>query len=975
MRIEEVREYKIIKKKELKDLRAQGYLLKHKKSGARILIISNDDRNKVFYAGFRTPPSDSCGTPHILEHTVLCGSRKYKAKDPFIELAKGSLNTFLNAMTYPDKTVYPVASTNDKDFANLSDVYMDAVLHPAIYENEKIFRQEGWHYELESQDGELTYNGVVYNEMKGAFSSPDDVLERFVLNSLYPDTAYSLESGGDPDDIPKLSYERFLELHRTFYHPCNSYIYIYGDCDMAERLTWLDREYLSHYEEQEISSAIKKQKPFSSMHEMEKNYSLSDSEDLNGNTYLSLNYVIDGNLDPKLSVSFQIIQYALLEAQGAPLKQAILDAGICKDVESLFESGILQPYFSIVAKYSDEKHRDTFIKTVNDTIRDQIKKGIDRQSLLAGLNIFEFRYREADFGSYPKGLMYGLACLDSWLYDDMDPFSPIELNPVYESLRKEIEKGSGYFEDLLKKFFVENNHSSFVMLKPEKGLTTKKDEEIAKKLKKYKESLSKEEIEKIIKDTKELKEYQSTPSTQKELQTIPMLDISDIEKKALPFKNDENVVDGTIFVHHDIFTNGIAYIGLMFSMQSIPEDILPAAGLLLKGVLGSVSTKDHTYQELNNLININTGGMSFESNSYPSSENHVDFDEEFEIRVKVKEDRIGTAFELIKEILFTSDLSDKKRLKELVEMLKSRIQSSMQSSGHVIASSRALSYVNDQMYYNDRLSGIEAYRYIDALERDFDNRIDGVIKDMKKVLEILLHRDNLMTDITGSKKSYDETVKNTLKIRESLSEKPSKPAKLKFDRKVANEGFRSPGQVQYVAKAGNFLDKGLPYRGELKVLKVILGYDYLWNNVRVLGGAYGCMSGFARNGNIFIVSYRDPNLKKTMDVFDGAAKFVKGFKVTKRDMTKFIIGTISDIDTPLTPRAEGLRSLMAYMSRISFEDVQKERDAVLACDPEKIRELAPYLELTMKDDVFCVVGSEEKIDENTSLFKEVRNLI
>ncbi|MCR5650520.1 MAG: insulinase family protein [Lachnospiraceae bacterium] len=974
MKIEDVKEYEVIKKQDIKDLRSKGYLLRHKKSGARICILQNDDRNKVFYTAFRTPPSDSCGTPHILEHTVLCGSKKYRAKDPFIELAKGSLNTFLNAMTYPDKTVFPVASTNDTDFKNLSDVYMDAVLHPNIYENEKIFRQEGWHYELDAPDGELTYNGVVYNEMKGAFSSPDDVLERFVFNSLYPDTAYALESGGDPDDIPDLTYERFLELHKKYYHPSNSYIYIYGNCDMAERLKWLDREYLSEYGKEEIDSKIRKQKPFSSMLRTEKKYSLSDSEDLSDNTYLSLNYVTDGDLDPKLKVSFQILQYALLESQGAPLKQAVLDAGICKDVESVYEGGILQPYFSIVAKYSDEKHSDTFIKIINEKITELIKNGIDRQSLLAGLNIFEFKYREADFGNYPKGLMYGLECLDSWLYDDSDPFSHIELNGVFEALRAEIESDSRYFEKILERFFVKNTHSSFVMLKPEKGLSTRKEEETAKKLAKLKEKLSPEETARIIKETKELKEYQSGPSTQEELKTIPILDIKDIEKQALPIKNDEKRVDGSIFLHHDIYTNGIAYIGLMFSMQSIPEELVTAVGLL-KSVLGAVNTKEHTYKELNNLVNIETGGLSFETAFYSCSESFRDFDEEFEIRVRVKEDRIGKAFDLIREILFDSDFSDKKRLKELVGIMKSRAQSVMQSSGHVVSSTRALSYISDQMYYNDKLSGIEFYRYVDELERDFENRIDKAVKDMKKVLEILLHGDNLMTDVTSSKKAFDETVKSTLELKKLLSKKASVPAKIRFARHKANEGFRSPGQVQYVAKAGNFFEKGLPYRGELRVLKVIMGYDYLWNNVRVLGGAYGCMSGFSRNGNMFFVSYRDPHLKHTLKVFDEAAEFVKKFKVSKRDMNKFIIGTISDLDTPLTPKAEGLRSLGAYMSRVTFEELQEERDSILSCSQKSIRELAQYLELTMKDDVICVVGSEEKIDENSKLFGEVRNLL
>ncbi len=974
MKIENVKEYEVIKKKEVKDLNSKGYLLRHKKSGARVFILSNNDRNKVFYVGFRTPPFDSKGTPHILEHTVLCGSKKYKAKDPFIELAKGSLNTFLNAMTFSDKTVYPIASTNEKDFENLSDVYMDAVLNPAIYENEKIFRQEGWHYELEDEKDELIYNGVVYNEMKGAYSSPDDVLDRFTYESLYPDTPYSVESGGDPEFIPLLTYKDFLDFHKRYYHPANSYIYIYGDSDMAERLKWLDREYLSKYEAIKVDSALKLQKPFKKMAECEKTYALSDGEDLKDNTYLSLNYVMADNLDPKMYLAFQIIEYVLLDSPGAPLKEALLDAGIGKDIEGTYENGIYQPYFAVIAKYANGEDKKKFLKVVSETLKKLTKEGFDKKTLLSALNIFEFRYREADFGQYPKGLMYGLQALDSWLYDETDPFMHIEQNKTYEALRKEVEGDSGYFEGLVEKYLINNTHSALVMLKPEKGLTAKQDKKVRKKLEDYKASLSKDEIKKIIEDTKELKKYQSEPSTPEELLTIPLLEISDIEKKALEFKNEENIIDGTKYIYHDIFTNGIAYTGLMFSMQSIPEKLLCHAGLL-RSVLGSVSTKNYSYQELNSEINLASGGIGPEVACYPDSVNIEDFDQEFEIRARIREDKLDRAFELMDEILFTSDLSDKKRIKEIVSAVKSRLQASLPSSGHATASSRALSYISDSRYYAEKLSGLDYYAFIDDVEKHFGERFDSLKKGMQEVLNILLHKDNFMFDMTGSKEAFSECVKLAEGIKKKLSIKPSKSADISFDRTVRNEGLRSAGQVQYVAKAGNFIKEGLPYRGELNVLKVIMGYDYLWNNVRVLGGAYGCMSMFARGGNVYLVSYRDPHLKETLSVFDKASEFVKSFKVSKRDMTKFIIGAISDKDTPLTPKAEGLRSLAAYMGRISFEDIQKERDEILSCSQEKIRQLAPYLEKTMSRDVLCVVGAENVIDENKKLFKETRNLL
>lgn len=423
--------YELIEERRVEDLNSDGYLLRHRKSGARILLLSNDDNNKVFSVGFRTPPPDSTGVPHILEHSVLCGSKKYPVKDPFVELVKGSLNTFLNAMTYPDKTVYPVASCNDKDFKNLMNVYMDAVFYPNIYVHEEIFRQEGWHYELESPEDDLTINGVVYNEMKGAYSSPEDVLDREIYSSLYPDTAYALESGGDPDVIPSLTYEGFLDFHRKYYHPANSYIYLYGDMDMEERLIWLDEEYLSKFERIEIDSKVELQKPFEKTREIRKKYSVTEEETLENQTYLSYSTVIDTSLNREYYLAFQILEYALLEAPGAPLKQALLDKKIGKDIISSYENGIYQPFFSVIAKNANTSDKEAFLATIRETLEEIVKKGIDRKSLWAGINYFEFKYREADFGSYPKGLMYGLQAYDSWLYDEKQPFMHIEANDTF----------------------------------------------------------------------------------------------------------------------------------------------------------------------------------------------------------------------------------------------------------------------------------------------------------------------------------------------------------------------------------------------------------------------------------------------------------------------------------------------------------------------------------------------------------------
>ena len=430
--------YELIQEKKLADLKSEGYYLRHKKSGAKVLLMKNDDENKVFFVGFRTPPEDSTGLPHILEHSVLCGSKNFPLKDPFVELVKGSLNTFLNAMTYPDKTVYPVASCNDKDFQNLMHVYMDAVFYPNIYVHDEIFRQEGWSYNLENAEDALTYNGVVYNEMKGAFSSPEGVLDRVILNSLFPDTCYANESGGDPECIPELTYEQFLDFHKKYYHPSNSYIYLYGDMDFEEKLAWLDKEYLSSFEAIEIDSTIGLQRPFEEMKEIVQTYSITSNEPEEDNTYLSYNKVIGTSLDRELYLAFEVLDYALLSAPGAPLKTVLTDAGIGKDILGSYDNGIYQPIFSIVAKNANEEQKNEFVELIESTISKIVKEGIDTKALEAGIHYHEFRYREADFGNFPKGLEYGLQIFDSWLYDDEVPFLHLEALAVYEFLKSQI---------------------------------------------------------------------------------------------------------------------------------------------------------------------------------------------------------------------------------------------------------------------------------------------------------------------------------------------------------------------------------------------------------------------------------------------------------------------------------------------------------------------------------------------------------
>ena len=705
MSIYDLNAYEVLQTEDLSDLKSKGTLLKHKKSGARVLLMENDDENKVFTIGFRTPPSDSTGVPHIMEHSVLCGSKEFPVKDPFVELVKGSLNTFLNAMTYPDKKVYPVASCNDKYFQNLMHVYMDAVFYPNIYQNDKTFRQEGWSYKLDNPDGELTISGVVYNEMKGAFSSPEGVLDRVVLNSLFPDNTYSVESGGDPEVIPELTYERFLDFHRKYYHPSNSYIYLYGDMNMEEKLRWLDEKYLSDFENEPVDSEIHLQKPFTEMKEVVQEYSIASEESEEDNTYLSYNKVIGTTLDEKLYLAFEILDYALLSAPGAPLKKALLDAGVGKDISGSYDNGVYQPIFSVISKNANVEQKEEFVRVIEDTLKDIVKNGINKKALRAGINYHEFRFREADFGNYPRGLMYGLQLFDSWLYDETKPFIHMQAIPTFEFLKEQVE--TGYFEELIQKYLLDNTHGSIVIIKPERGRTARMDKELADKLQVYKDSLSKEEIDALVKATKELEEYQEEESAPEDLAKIPVLGREDISREIAPIYNKELETSGVKLVHHEVETNGIGYTALLFDLSGIPEEKLPYISIL-QSVLGIINTKNYEYSELFNEINVHTGGIgtSLELYTDVTKVKEKEFRATFEIKGKALYPKMDVLFSMMREILMESDLGDEKRLKEILAMLKSRLQMSFLSSGHTTAALRSLSYTSPMAKFKDDTDGI-----------------------------------------------------------------------------------------------------------------------------------------------------------------------------------------------------------------------------------------------------------------------------
>ncbi|WP_290459190.1 insulinase family protein [Romboutsia ilealis] len=960
----------LVREENIKEVNSIAKIFEHEKTGARLLHMENDDTNKVFSIGFKTPPEDSTGVMHILEHSVLCGSRKFPTKEPFVELVKGSLNTFLNAMTFSDKTIYPIASQNEKDFFNLMDVYLDAVFYPNIYKTKEILMQEGWHYDLEKKEDELTYKGVVYNEMKGAFSSPEGILMRKIQETLFPDNTYSNESGGDPKYIPDLTYEQFVDTHKKYYHPSNSYIFLYGDINLEKCLKFINEEYLANFDKKEIDAEIKPQEKYNSIKDMEYTYSISEEDDEKEKTFLALNYVTGKSTDEEVYMDLNLLEYILLEAEGAPLKKALLDAEIGKDIFGSFDGGILQPVFSIIAKNSEVSKKEEFKKVVYDTLNDLVKNGIDKKLIEGCINAFEFRLREADTGGYPKGLVYYMNAMDSWLYGG-DPLMHIKYEHTIENVKKSLT--TNHFEELIKKYMLDNTHASLLTLKPEKGLAQREEDELKEKLENYKNSLSEEELNKIVEETNNLILRQSTPDSPELLETIPLLSLDDIGKEVedLPINKEKH--NDIEILHCNTFTSNIAYLNFMFYGKCIKEEDIPYFSLL-GNLLAKVDTKTYDYKELSNEILINTGDMYFRNQVYGNDKDENKYYPFLEVRTKVMDDKIYKSMEIMADIVKNSLFEDNKRIREVIRELISRIEMMLMQAGHQVAVGRVASYFSPAASYMEKISGYDYYKFLKDIENNFDNKIENLKSKLYELQNTIFNKNNLMVFITGEDKELNLLKENINKVVDVLSTESLNNNDYTFNEERKNEGLMTPANVDYVCKGYNFKKLGYDYNGSLLVLKTILGYDYLWNRVRVKGGAYGCMSTIARTGNMAFVSYRDPNLTETLKAFNEAPDFIKSFDVSDREMTKYIIGTISNLDMPLTPASKGEKALGMYMRGITKEDRQRERDEVLAANVETIKEYNKLIEDVMNKDFICVVGDEKKIKADKDIFKNLINV-
>lgn len=954
----------------LGDVKTAGIVLRHKKSGARVCVMSNDDENKTFCAAFRTPVSDDTGVPHIIEHSVLNGSKNYPSRDPFMQLAKGSLNTFLNAMTYNDKTLYPVASCNDKDFKNLMNVYMDAVFYPNIYRNREIFMQEGWRYEMENPEDELKINGVVYSEMKGATSSPYSCLWRAISKAMFPDTTYGKSSGGEPVSIPDLSYEDFLNFHRSHYHPSNSYIFVYGDCDMDERLAWMDENYLSAFDAIDPHSEVRAQPRFGEKEprRITEKYSVSSTEETEGKSYFAYAALCNSALNVVEATAWDVISEVLIHSVGAPIKQALFDAGIGTEIGGGYDTHMIENAFCVTAKETKSEDLDRFYSIVRNVLEEQVKNGLNEKALLAALNQREFSFRESDYGGYPRGLDYATNMLMSWLYDDKAAFSYMHILDVYAELKAKI--GTGYYENLIRTQFLDSDHCVLCLIEPERGLVEKRNEELARKLAAYKASLSPEQIDAIVADTKRLREYQSHEPTEEELNCIPTLERTDISRTAPEFYNEEREIGGVKGVYHDVETNGIAYGSVLFDIGKIPSRYVPYVGIL-GSILGKIDTENHSFADLSIDIKLNTGSLYFSPTTYKTFENTTEYRPFYALYFRVLSDKVKYALDTALEIIRTSKFEDVKRLREILGEVKSGKQNHIMNNGNAVAGQRARSRFSPIDAYYEKLGGVDYYQFLCDLTDNFEAKADEFVANLRAVANFIFNSENMTVSIAADDEGYRSFCDSLPAFVAGLDamEHGSLGDYVPVELTKENEGFMIASQVQYVARAGNFKSAGFPYTGALQVVKTAVNVDYLYQQIRVKGGAYGCGCGFTSDtGNVTFTSYRDPMLKETAEVYLGAGDFLRKNAPSEKELTRYIIGTFSAYERPMSPAGKVYRSLNAYMTGRPYEDVLRERAEMLDVTVEQFQAAADLIDAALAQGYVCAVGNEKKLSDNADLF-------
>jgi hypothetical protein len=948
----EIYGFREVSREKLAEVGGDAVVYEHIKTGGRVLSIINSDENKTFGISFRTPPENSTGLAHILEHSVLCGSRKYPVKEPFVELLKGSLQTFLNAMTFPDKTVYPVASPNVQDFYNLVDVYLDAVFHPALTPN--TLMQEGWHY-VPGDDGSYEYKGVVFNEMKGVYSSPDSLLYEHTQHSIFPDNTYGLDSGGDPAVIPDLTFEDFMNFHERYYHPSNSYAFFYGDDDPDERLRILD-EYFSEYDQEDPQSEIALQKSFSKPVSVEKKYA-AEGED--SKSMVTVSFLLPEATSPEAGLAFDVLEELLIGLPSSPLRKALNDSGLGEDLAGAgFESELRQMFFSVGLKGISRDDSAKVEALILQTLRDLAEKGFDSGDIEAALNTVEFDLRENNSGSYPRGLMVMLNSLTTWLYDG-DPLGNVRYENRLADLKKQLESGSNVFEDMIRRYFLENQHRTTVLLSPDTGLGAEIRKRETERLEKEISAMDEAELQAVAEKAVELKRLQELPDSPENLAKIPRLKVSDLPKNNVEIPCEEK--DGLLF--HDIDTSGILYLDLVFDMSAVPDSLLSLVPVFGRALIELGSSRTG-FVELTRRIAANTGGIS------PTSIVGARYSDKsctanFVLRAKSTVEKAPAMFDILNELLQEADFSNRDRLRQIILESKARFEHRVIPSGHAMAATRMKARFSDAGYITEQMSGISELQYLRGLAARIDDDFDSVKNDLEKLRDIIINKNGLLANVTVDKSHYSGIAADLEGLRSALPENKLQPVKRDRGSYSSKEGLCIPAQVNYVSKGAEVYSHGYEFSGSAFVVSRFLRTGYLWDRIRVQGGAYGSFAMFDRaSGSLLYASYRDPNLAGTINEYDGIGSYLEKVEIDRDELEKAVIGGIGDIDKYQLPDAKGFTSLLYFLTDNDATMRQKIREEVLTCGQDDFRNFAIAAKAVAENGDIVVIGGREGLEKS-----------
>lgn len=947
--------FTLVSSREITELNTTAHLYRHDKTGAEFLSMINSDENKVFGITFRTPPTDSTGLPHIMEHAVLCGSRKYPLKEPFVELLKGSLKTFLNAMTFSDKTCYPVASTNMKDYYNLVDVYLDAVFHPRI--TPEIFQQEGWHYELNTLDEPLSFKGVVYNEMKGAYSSPDSLMYRYSEQVLFPDNIYNFDSGGDPQTIPDLTYEQFRHFHETYYHPSNARIFMYGDDDPTERLRLLNA-YLADYEAIDVASEIDLQPSLSTPRTVTRTYPGSDDQQ---KAMLTMNWLLPENNDPALTFALQMLSHVLMRTQASPLRKALIDSGLGEDViGGGLSDSLRQLYFSTGLKGVDPARLTEVEEVILNTLRQLVAEGIDPATTEAALNTVEFMLREQNFGSYPRGLVLMIWSLSTWLHNG-DPLAPLAYEAPLARLKQQLQDDDRFFERLIETHLLQNPHRVTLHFKADPGLQQQLEAREKERLAAVEQTLSEADRQAIIDKTLQLKKMQETPDPPEALATIPSLTLDDLDKEVKLVPLSELQHQEATILHHDLFTNGIVYTEISFDMHRVPQDLLPYVSLFTTA-LTDVGTETEDYVKLTQRIGRKTGGVSA-SNLVMSRRHSPEAVTRLMLHGKSTVDQAPDMLEIMRDMVLTVKLDNPERFKQIVLEEKAGLEAGLIPAGHRVVNGRLQAQFTEASWVTDQISGISYLFFLRRLAETMEQDWPSVLEKLERVRQLLINRQSMLVNITLDENNW-QTVQPAMHA--FINAVPSveaqhQPWQPGFQRQP--EGLTIPAQVNYVAKGANLYELGYELHGSVSVITNYLRTSWLWEKIRVQGGAYGAFCSFNQQSGMFsYASYRDPNLLGTLTNYDNTVEFLNQLDLTREELTKGIIGAISNLDSYQLPDAKGYSSMVRWLIGYSDAERQQYRDQVLSTSAADFKTFADALDQVRRQGLVAVLGSAEAIE-------------